>query len=49
MFSKEEFSRAELDRNGLRQDKIESISVISTQKTPSQHDYIRGNEFTARG
>ena len=49
MLSKEEFSRAELDRNGLRQDKIENIHVISIQQTPTQHDYIRSNEFTARG
>ena len=49
MLSKEEFSRAELDRNGLKQDKIENIHVISLPKTPTQNDYIRGNEFTARG
>ena len=49
MLSKEEFSRGKLDKIGLKQDKIENVHVISLQKTLTQHDYIRSNEFTTRG
>ena len=49
MLSKEEYSRAKLDKDSLQKSETEDIYVISFPKTQIQNSIIRSTEFTARG
>ena len=49
MFSKEEYTRAKVDRNGIDKNKTENIYVISLPKTKQELSLQRGTEFVARG
>ena len=49
MLSKEEYSRAKLDKDSEQKNETEDIYVISFPKTQIQNSLIRSTEFTARG
>ena len=49
MFSKEEYTRAKADRNGLEKNKIENIYVISLPTTLEERSLKRETGLIARG
>ena len=49
MLSKEEYTRAKLDKNGLEKNETEDIYVISLPKTQIQNSLKRSTEFAGRG
>ena len=49
MLSKEEYTRAKLDKNSREKNETADIYVISLPKTQIRNSLTRSIEFTARG